>query len=176
MGTLQFKKVTQSVENLPFDCGVESINEYVRTSYYPLIIQHAYAYSVMSGGKVLGYYQVLFRDIELEKFPEEISDYSFDEHNLKVTAVHIRYIAIDKKYQKHKVGTSVMKSIIKRCRELANDWPIRVITLDANVDLVKWYSGFDFKVMPSNVADQEGVTTTIYLNCMKYADELLEYF
>ena len=175
MGTLQIKKVTQSVENSPFDCGVESINEYVRHSYYPLIIQHAYAYSIASEDKILGYYQVLFRDIELDKFPEQIADYSFDEHYLKVTALHIRYIAIDKKYQGRGIGTVVMKVIIKKCRELATDWPVRVITLDANVNLEKWYSGFDFQVMPSNVAGQEGVTTTMYLDCMRHSDKLEQY-
>ena len=175
MGILQIRKVTQSVENSPFDCGVESINKYVRDSYYPLIIQQAYAYSIASRDKVLGYYQVLFRDIELDKFPEYIAGYSFDDHYLKLTALHIRYIAIDKKYQRLGIGTSVMRIIIKSCRELADVWPVRVITLDANVDLVRWYSGFDFKQTLSNIAGQDGVTTMMFLDCMRYSAELDEY-
>lgn len=175
MGILQFRKVTQSVENSPFDCGVESINYYVRHSYYPLIIQQAYAYSVASKDKVLGYYQVLFRDIELDKFPEHIAEYRFDDHYLKLTALHIRYIAIDKKYQRLGIGTSVMRTIIKNCRELADVWPVRVITLDANVNLVRWYSGFDFRKTLSNTAGQDGVTTMMFLDCMRYSAELEEY-
>ena len=175
MRTLQFKKVTQDVEDHHFDCGVQSINEYVKFSYWPFIIQHAYAYSITYGDKVLGYYQLLFRDIELEKLPPDIADYDFDEHYRKVTAVHIRYIAIDKAYQGHKIGTNVMKAIINDCRELAKDWPIRVITLDANVDLVDWYSGFDFQVMPYNTPGQDGITTAMCLDCMMHSEELAQY-
>ena len=43
METLEFERVTQEVETCCFDCGVDSINEYVRESYYPMILQHAYA-------------------------------------------------------------------------------------------------------------------------------------
>ena len=75
MGTLQFRKITKSLEDISFDCGVESINDYVRESYYPVLTQHAYTFSIMNGDIVLGYFQILFREIELEDFPEEISEY-----------------------------------------------------------------------------------------------------
>lgn len=175
MGTLYFKKVTQSVESCPFDCGVQSINEYVKGSYYPLIIQHAYAYSIMSGNSVLGYYQVMFKDIALDKFPEHIADYSFDNNYMKVTAIHLRYIAIDKKYQRHKIGTAAMEIFMKECRKLADNWPVRAITIDANVDLVGWYKKFGFHEMPCNAGSQEGVTTPMYYAFTTYNRELSEY-
>lgn len=36
--------------------------------------------------------------LKLEDFPEEISDYSTEINNGKLSAVHIRFIAIDEKY------------------------------------------------------------------------------
>ncbi len=37
MGKLVFQRVTKNVSEETFDCGVESINDYVRNSYYPSI-------------------------------------------------------------------------------------------------------------------------------------------
>ena len=47
MGKLLFEKVTKDIETIDsssFDCGVDSINGYIRESYYPTIFQEAYAY------------------------------------------------------------------------------------------------------------------------------------
>ena len=176
METLEFKKITRSVEDYPFECGVASINEYVRNSYYQLLIQHVCTFSIMYKESVVGYYQVLFRDIELDKFPEDISDYSSsDIKSNKITAVHIRYIAIDKQYQKHGIGTAVLKVIIKKCLKLSEEWPIRVINIDALDNLVNWYSKVGFKKMQRNTGGQDDITTAMYFDCMIYSKELKEY-
>lgn len=175
METLQFKKVTQEIEDCEFDCGVKSINEYVRNSYYPTITQHAYAYSIMGGGKILGYYQIMFREIELEDFPDDIAEYDPGIKDGKISAVHIRYIAIDEKYQKHKIGTGTLQSIIKDVQEFSNSWPIRVITIDARLDLVKWYESIGFVKMKTNTVGQDGTSEAMYFDCKKYTKELEEY-
>ncbi|MBQ6982253.1 MAG: GNAT family N-acetyltransferase [Synergistaceae bacterium] len=175
MRTLRFKKVTQSVESSPFDCGVRSINEYVRWSYYPMLTHQAYAYSIMSRDKILGYYQVMFKDINLDKFPAHIADYSFDDDYRKTTAIHLRYIAIDKKYQGLKIGTAALEVIMGKCRKLADNWPVRVITIDAKVNLIQWYRKFDFQEMPRNAESQDGVTVSMYYAFTTYDKELLEY-
>ena len=55
MGNLQYRKVTREVEDISFTCGVPSIDEYVRNSYYPTIVQQAYGYSISGRGIVLEY-------------------------------------------------------------------------------------------------------------------------
>ena len=91
MGKLQFIEVDNKVEDAIFDCGIESINNYIIESYYPRIVQNAYTYSIMYKDIILGYYQIMFREIKLEDFPEEISDYSKEINNSKLSAVHIRF-------------------------------------------------------------------------------------
>ena len=44
MANLQFHLINEDVETTSFDCGIESINDYIKNSYYPLITQQAYAY------------------------------------------------------------------------------------------------------------------------------------
>ena len=174
MGTLQFRKITKSLEDISFDCGVESINDYVRESYYPVLTQHAYTFSIMNGDIVLGYFQILFREIELEDFPEEISEYD-PEIKRTISAIHIRYIAIDKKYQRKGIGTATLQAIIKNVERLAELWPIRVITLDAMVHLAPWYMQVGFVKMKTNTPGQNGVSDAMYFDCMKHADELAEF-
>lgn len=124
MGTLRFKKVTADIKKTSFDCGVASINEYVRDSYYPTIIQHAYAYSIMDEKyRILGYCQVLFREIEIDIFPNDIADYDSEIKDGKISAMHIRFIAIDKRYHKHGIGTSSLKVIIKKL------WTLQISSL-----------------------------------------------
>ncbi len=173
MGTLQFKRVTQNVENEVFNCGVAWINEYVKESYFPLITQQAYAYSISASDKVLGYYQVMFREIELQDLPEDISEYI--DLKDKISAVHIRFIAIDEKYQNHKIGTNAIKIIIKDAEELVSSWPIRVVTIDARDDLVEWYKSLGFVAMSVNTPGQDVATTAMYFDCNKYTEELEEY-
>lgn len=175
MGKLQFIEVDNKVEDATFDCGIESINNYIRESYYPHIIQNAYTYSIMYKDIILGYYQIMFREIKLEDFPEEISDYSTEINNSKLSAVHIRFIAIDEKYQKNGIGTAVLHTIIEKVRQLSIFWPIRVITIDAELDLIGWYSEIGFNKMIHNTAGQAGTTEAMYFDCMNHMNQLKEY-
>lgn len=174
MGILQFKKITEDIKGKFFDCGVESINKYVQESYYPVLTQYAYTYSIMNEDKLLGYFQLLFREVAIEEFPDEISEYD-PEIKGTISAIHIRYIAIDKKYQRNRIGTATLKTIIKNVEQLADLWPVRVITLDAMVHLVPWYTRVGFVKMKSNTVGQNGVSEAMYFDCMKHDAELKEY-
>ena len=92
MGKLVFQRVTKNVSEETFDCGVESINDYVRNSCYPSIAQHAYAYNISGNGKSLGYIQYLFRDVELEYFPDEIADVDPGVKENTLSALYIRFL------------------------------------------------------------------------------------
>lgn len=175
MGTLRFRKVTKDVENTTFSCGVSSIDEYVKDSYYPLITQHAYTYSIVSGDIVLGYYQVLFREIQLDDFPEEISEYSSEVKEYTISSHQSMYIAVHKRYQKHKIGTSTLKTIIKDVQELSSRWPIRVITIDARNELIQWYEEEGFVKMEVNTPGQDGTTVSMYFDCHRFAEDLEQY-
>ena len=175
MGNLQYRKVTREVENTSFTCGIPSIDDYVKNSYYPTIVQHAYGYSISGKGIILGYYMIMFREIKLADFPPEIADYDPEIKERKISAVHIRYIAIDERYQHNKIGTVTIQTIIKNVRMLAANWPIRVITIDAREDLVLWYEKLGFRKMVNNTPGQDGVTVSMFLDCMQQKDEFMEY-
>ena len=143
--------------------------------YYPTIVQHAYGYSISGKGIVLGYYMIMFREIKLADFPPEIADYDPEIKERKISAVHIRYIAIDERYQHNKIGTFTIQTIIKSVKMLAVNWPIRVITIDAREDLVTWYEKLGFRKMITNTLGQDGVTVSMFFDCMQQKDEFMKY-
>lgn len=67
MAGLKIEKITRDIED--FDCGVKSINEYVSEAYYALLAQIAYTYSVVYRDKVVGFYMIMFGQVNLGKFP-----------------------------------------------------------------------------------------------------------
>lgn len=151
MANLNFKLITDSTAiSDSFDCGVESINKYVKDAYYPLLAQHAYVYNIIGGGESLGYMQFLFRDVELDYFPDEISYIDPGVKENVLPAIHIRFIAINKKYQKKRIGTAALQTAIFRIEKMTEDWPVSMITIDARYDLVKWYEEEGFKAMVKN--------------------------
>ena len=125
--------------------------------------------------RVVEYFQIMFRDIELMDLPDDISDFESCVKDNKITAVHIRFIAIDKKYQRNKLGRTTLEIIIAYVRQLTQRWPIWIITIDARLELVPWYKEEGFLYMQHNKPGQEGVTRAMYMDCMRYENELCEY-
>ena len=152
-----------------------SINKDVKNSYYPHILQHVYTYSIIVEKRVVGYFQIMFRDVELTDLPDDIAEYDSEVKDNRITAVHIRFIAIDKEYQKKKLGTSTLQIIIAYVRQLTQMWPVRIITIDARLDLMKWYIEEGFLSMVHNKPGQQGVTQAMVMDCMRYEEELSEY-
>lgn len=174
-GELDFQLVKDESAGASFDCSNETINKYVRDGYYNTLLQCAYMYSISAGGRILGFYQIMFREIEAEDLS---SDETFHDGGLKdgvISAVHIRFLAVDKRFHKNKIGTNTLRVIIKRVLEFAQFWPIRVITIDALNDLVEWYKEMGFVVAMKNTPSQNGVSTLMYYVCDVFAEELEKY-
>lgn len=89
--------------------------------------------------------------------------------------MEIKYLAIDQKFQRKKIGTAVLPIIIKSIKDYTLLFPIRLITIDARDDLIEWYKSFGFVEFPQNQEWQEGYTTKMYIDCMIRSKELEEY-
>ena len=74
-------------------------------------------------------------------------------------------VAVDKRYQGHKIGTSILDQIIKRVFTLAADWPIRLITLDAIRDKYDWYKRMGFKALDESKLAAGDFTIAMYMDC-----------
>lgn len=165
MAKISIEKLDHDVLEKEFDCGNSSVNMQVQGSFYPTLLQYAYAYKISISDNVVGYYMIKFRTIKMEKAPSEISEYTcslIDECN----AVHIKYIAIDKKYQRKTIGTYVLKTIIVNVLNLCQKFPITLITLDALIDKYDWYKKNGFVAFNEDELQDSQLIIPMYINCI----------
>lgn len=175
MSKLTYKFLQKEIKSGEFDCGVESINQYVVDSYLATLLQHGYAYQILYDNEiVVGYYMITFKHVIIEDCPGAISEYTSGLSDF-LYCMEIKYIAIAKEYQNRKIGTVVLPTIIKSIKDYAVMFPIRLITVDARNDLVDWYKKMGFIEFPKNPNWQEGYTTRMYIDCMIHQKELDEY-
>lgn len=175
MAELSYKFLDKEVENGTFDCGVPSINDYVYASFFATLLQHGYAYQILyKKNIVIGYYMITFNHVRIDDCPETVSEYT-SELSEFLYCVEIKYLAIARDYQKRKIGTNVLPSIIKSIKDYALSFPIRLITIDARVDLVDWYKRMGFREFPHNPEWQDGYTTKMYMDCLIRQEELERY-
>ena len=166
MAKIQFERISSKNQLENFDCGNASINIDIKEAYFPDLLQHAYTYCVKSGETTLGVYQIMFREVQLDDFPEDISDFTTEIKDNTISAVHIRFVAVEKKYQHNKIGKMIVQSIIKQVEQLNLRWPVRIITIDALEDLVPWYESIGFKKAIYNPPESEGITVAMFFDCM----------
>lgn len=165
MAVFQVSKLQSEISGGVFDCGNPSINSLILDSYYATVLQHAYGYKVSCEGIVIGYYMLKFLKIKLDNCPESISDYRSSFCN-DCFSVHIKYIAVDTKFQKQGLGSGMMKYIIKLVFGLCEHWPIRLITLDALKEKYEWYKSLGFLAFDEDDLTSDEATIHMYLDCL----------
>jgi len=165
MAELIIEKLDRDVLAQEFDCGNSSINRQVTESYFPTLLQYAYAYKVSMFGTVVGYYMIKLRTIKIEDAPADISEYvcGFIED---CSSIHIKYIAVDKRYQHEKIGTTVLKVIITQVLNLCNILPITLITLNALKEKYEWYKDKGFIAFDEAELNDSQPVIRMYMGCI----------
>ena len=135
MAVLRLKVVDN--DDIPVDCGVESINDMMKSSFYKVLCKQGLAYNIMLDDKIVGNCLMQFSTIQTED-----EDYYADETIF--TAVEIRYIGIDVSYQRRGIGSSVVKALISIAEAISSKLPVRFLILESFLDKVDWYKSFGF--------------------------------
>lgn len=147
-----------------FNCANSSIEKQIDDSYFITLLKQAYGYQILIDDKVVGYYMLYFKNINLE----EISNIMKEEYESCMVsyymAMHIRYLAIDERVQHHGIGTYVLKGLIAEILRLSELYPIRIITIDALLEYYEWYKSIGFRDIPG--LDRDGIKVPMYIDCM----------
>lgn len=174
MTVIKIQKINEQSQLDSIDCGNNSINKMMRDSYYPTILQHAYCYVVSLEGKPVGAYMIDFMKIRLEECAEDVAAYESNYFS-ECVSVHLKYIAVDKAYQKRGIGTQALLYFIRQVNIICEEWPIRLITLEALKEKYGWYCNIGFKAFNIMDIDNDGETIKMYMDCIKCPD-LVETF
>ena len=124
-----------------FSCGVQSIDELIRSSYAKTIFKQALAYNIEVDGYIVGNCMIKF----VKLLDEEAEYYDRDKEFI---ALEISYLAIDQKMQRHGIGTQALKILIATAKRIADSLPIRFLVIDAFKDKENWYSRSGFRFYP----------------------------
>lgn len=164
MAVLSFSLMNEEVPEGTFHCGNNSIERQISSAYYATLLQQAYGYKVMLSNKIVGYYMICPRRIELAT----MNRIEGDEYNSGATdcfmALHINYLAIDEKYHRQSIGTYTLKGIIRTVERISQQIPIRLITIDALAYYHEWYMAIGFRDIPGiKVVDD---IIPMYMDCI----------
>ena len=176
MSELKCTLIDNEVHEGEFDCANESIEKAICLSYYSTLLRQTYGYKVCVKDIVVGYYMIYLKPIcidtmeriEGDEYQGGIIDY--------YTSAHIEYIAIDKRYQDHKIGTNLLRGIICSILKVSQNVPIRLITLDALGKYHEWYKKIGFRDIPDQKIEND--IYPMYMDCMssEEVEKLNDYY
>lgn len=183
MAELRCTAVESKAELQNFDCGNYSINQLIKKSYFRHILRQALTCKVTFKGHRVGFYTVSVLSIRLENSDASITEYYDDLPSFGV--IKLDYIAVDKNVQKRGIGSTILVHIVQCAKSLHQQWPVRILVLDALRSKINWYLSHGFEAI--NTHDLSGTSETVcmYLDLMpekekekieKYVDDCCDIF
>lgn len=157
MGRIFISRITDEPDLSQFDCDNGSIQNSIKEAYLATLLKQGYAYDVRLGGKVIGHYMIMIAPFNY--IDEENYHTSYNVN--KYAALHLHYLAVDKKYQntRNKFGTNILKYIVKDAKRISEELPIRFLSIDALRERYQWYLERGFH--PYNPRDIDNNSDTI---------------
>ena len=176
MADLHFRLLNRDIENTSFDCGNASVNELIKQSYYPTILQHGYCFEVSIQNRIVGYYMLMLIPIDWQDSHGLLDD-KYSDMCRQSAVVHIKYLAVEAKYQGKGIGSAILDSIIRRVNEYSKYLPIRLIQLEALKDKYSWYTKRGFVAYNTEAMSDANSTILMYFDCLSQEHQvaLMEY-
>ena len=143
---LAFEKISRDVNRKNFDCGVNSLNEYLKKYAWQNFKKNVgvtiLAFEEGSRDKILGYYTVSMAQIDFEHLPLELSK---GLPRYPVPAMRIGRIAVDRSAQAKGVGSALLKDALRRAVALSTEVGTSAVLVDAINEQAKgFYEHYGF--------------------------------
>lgn len=139
---LQITKVTRSYIS-HFDCGIESLNIYLRSSAkknHETGLGKTFVY--VEDRKVLGYYTISMGQIEFSSFPAIFKKQGMPQY--PIPSARIGRLAVDKTAHKSGIGTKLLMNAFVRIWEAAENIGVVGAVVDSKNQSVNFYKKFGF--------------------------------
>jgi GNAT superfamily N-acetyltransferase len=130
-----------------FDCGVPTLNDYLKK--YALQNQKKHAartYVATRGNRIVGYYTLAYGSVSLEEAPPSVKS-GLPRHPIPV--ILLARLAVDSTEQGHGLGAALLKDALLRTIQAAEIAGLRAMLVHAKDDAAKsFYEKFGFEPSP----------------------------
>lgn len=139
--------LTKDHDRNAFDCGVPSLNEYLKM--YALQNQKKHAartYVATRANRVVGYYSLAYGSVSLEEAPQSVKA-GLPRHPIPM--ILLARLAVDSTEQARGLGAALLKNALIRTIQAAEIAGLRAMLVHAKDDSAKrFYEKFGFEPSP----------------------------
>ena len=141
-----FEKLSRELARDAFDCGIESLNEFLKRYALQNLKKNisVTTVAVTEGDrkKILGYYSVSMAQVNFEELPEELAR---GIPRYPVPALRIGRLAVDRSAQGMGLGSELLRHALVRALNLSREVGTCVVLVDAIDEKAKqFYERFGF--------------------------------
>ncbi len=138
--------LTRSHERDNFDCGEESLNDFLRQyarQNDKKDISRTYVLCNEDSLEIIGYYTICSGCVSFNALPDEMAS---GIPKYPIPTAHIGRLAIDKRHQGQKLGELLLVDALKRLREVASKMGIHAVTVQAlHEKAAAFYKAYGFQ-------------------------------
>jgi len=143
---LTFQKISRDVNRQNFDCGVDSLNAYLKKYAWQNFKKNVgvtiLAFEEDKRDKILGYYTVSMAQINFEHLPSELSK---GLPRYPVPAMRIGRLAVDRFAHAKGVGSALLRDALQRAITLSTEVGTCAVLVDAiNEQAKSFYEHYGF--------------------------------
>lgn len=139
--------LTKDHDRNSFDCGVSSLNDYLKK--YALQNQKRHAartYVATRGNRIVGYYSLAYGSVSLEDVPQSIKS-GLPRHPIPI--ILLARLGVDSTEKGHGLGAALLKDALLRTIQAAEIAGLRAMLVHAKDDSAKhFYQKFGFQPSP----------------------------
>jgi len=143
---LLFERISGSLERKAFDCGVDSLNDYLKRYALQNLKKNVgvtiVAVAAQQPKKILGYYSASMAQVEFSRLPEDLSK---DLPRYPVPAMRIGRLAVDRSAQGQGLGAALLRDALLRALQLSHEVGTCMVLVDALDEKAKaFYARYGF--------------------------------
>ena len=144
-----FEKISRGVNRQDFDCGVDSLNAYLKKYAWQNFKKNVgvtiLAFEEGKRDKILGYYTVSIAQIDFEHLPPELSK---GLPRYPVPAIRIGRLAVDRYAQAKGVGSTLLRDAFQRAVALSSEVGTCAVLVEAINEQAKgFYEHYGFMAL-----------------------------
>lgn len=175
---LSLEHYSENVIPDSFDCGNESLNEFIKTEEVGRYEAELLGCTtvILLDRSVVGFYTISNGSLRLSDFEQKKHDSVFGSLPIaEIPAILVGRLAVIREKQNSGIGKFVVGEIVRYAFKCADDCAVRLLVLHAERESSGFYRRMGFRAMPESQKEMKKAAATgrrtMYLDLKKIKDE-----